>query len=115
MRQIDNLSSDADQVLQVTLADGSIVSFEFFYRAAIQRWTCSVARINFEADNLNLCVHPNLLRGYRDRIPFGLAITSNDGADPAFIDDFASGRIKVYVLDFDDVVAVEAAIADDLL
>jgi hypothetical protein len=115
MRQIDNLSAEANQVLQVTLADGTLVSFEFFYRAAIQRWTVSVARLEFEAYNLDLCLHPNLLRGYRERVPFGLAVTSTDGADPAFIDDFASGRIKIYVLDFEDVILVEQAIENDLL
>jgi hypothetical protein len=44
-----------------------------------------------------------------------LAITATDGADPAFIDDFQNGRIKAYVLSFEDVIAVDQAIEHDLL
>lgn len=110
MKQIDNLSSESDQLIQINLEDGSLVSFEFVYKPAIQRWVFNVAFDTFEADNLNLCLHPNILREFRDKLPFGLACTSTDGADPAFIEDFSSARVAVYLLSAAEVLQVETAI-----
>ncbi len=110
MKLISNLSDEADQVAKVVLADGSVVAFEFFYLAAIERWAFSVSHPDIEMDRSILCAGPNVLRDFRNIIPFGLGCYSTDGADPFYIEDFASGRITLYVLDASEVAFFEGAV-----
>lgn len=107
MLQVDNLSDDASQLTHVVLSDGSLVTLALVYQPATQRWTVDISRNTFAVNGLNLCVHPNLLREFRNIIPFGLAIVSTDGGDPVLIEDFVSGRITLFVLEAADVVAIE--------
>ena len=110
MVQIDNLSDDANQITRVPLPDGSLLVLNFIYRPAIQRWSVSITRNAFVLNNVELCAHPNLLREFRNTLPFGLAVTSTDGGDPVLISDFVSGRISIFVLDAADVQTVETSI-----
>ena len=109
MQRLDTLTDSADQITTLILPDKSLATFEFIYRPAIQRWTFSVSHPTLTVNGLNLCLSPNLLRPWRNVIPFGLACTSSDGADVAFIHDFLSGRILVYGLSAAEVAAVETS------
>lgn len=110
MNKIDNLGDEANQLTRIVLDDGSIVLLNFIYRGATQRWTVNITRNDFTVNDINLCVHPNLLRDFRENIPFGLALISTDGGDPVLINDFTSGRITMYTLSAADVSLVETDI-----
>lgn len=107
MRKVDNLTSDADQTTRITLDDGSIVTMRFVYDGTVQRWRLNVSRGAVSIEGINVCVHPNLLRQFRRNITFGLAVAAADQVDPVYIDDFANGRVTVYILEQDDVDYVE--------
>lgn len=118
MFQIDNLKSTANQTSTATLADGSTVTLTFKYRPTIQRWTVDVLYKNFIANGVGLSTHPNLLRIWRDVIPFGLQVVTVDGTDPFMASDLdTSGgqtpRVIVNILDGTagqtDLTDVEAA------
>lgn len=102
MIQVTNLSDAANQLSTVTLADGSTLSLNLIFRAATQRWTVSATRGDFTVNDVNMCLNPNLLRAFRETIPFGLTIISTDGADPFDINDWINGRCLLYVLDNTD-------------
>lgn len=110
MQQIDNLSDDADQLLTMTLTDVSDVQLEFIYLPAIQRWSMNLSHPNLTLHGFNLGVGPNVLRQWRELIPFGMAILSTDGLDPVDISDFANGRITVNILTPDEVALVESEV-----
>ena len=113
MNLIDNLSDAADQLVTLQLPDGSTATLELFYLGAPQRWSFNIAHSSFPNGALNgqmLCVHPNILRNFKRIIPFGLACISTDGQDPAFIEDFATARITLYILSAADVKTVESQI-----
>jgi hypothetical protein len=110
MQAITNLSDEADQLASVILADGSVAAFEFIYRPAIERWLFSLTHPTLAVNLINLCMGPNVLRDWRNVIAFGLACLTTDGADPFYIEDFASGRVTLYVLDASEVAGVETTI-----
>ena len=111
MKQITNLSDEADQLTKVVLDDGSVAVFEFVYLPAIERWVFSVSHPTLTVNRMILCAGPNVLRDFRNVISFGLGCYSTDGADPFYIEDFASGRITLYVLvNAAEVAAVETTI-----
>jgi hypothetical protein len=110
MNLIDNLSNDANQLVTLVLEDGTSVSMSLQYMPTIQRWAAGFTYGNFSATGLNLCIHPNLLRSWRNVIPFGIACNTIDGADPLYIDDFASGRASIYLLTAAEVADFETEI-----
>ena len=99
MVQITSLTNLAIQELNLRLDDGSTLTLTLYYRPTAQRWIFDCSYSNWAVKGQNLCVHPNILRNWRKIIPFGLTITSSDGADPFDQDDFVNGRISIYVLD----------------
>ncbi len=99
MVQIQNLGENAHQKTTVALADGSVVVFTLNFMPTAQRWAFDMEYDGKTYACLGLAVHPNLLRGFRDTLPFGLACASTDGVDPFDIRDFSSGRIILSVLD----------------
>lgn len=103
MIQLTTLNDSPNQETTVQLADGSVVTLRFIYRPSVQRWSVDVEHESIapggKIDGKGLCTHPNLLRQWRNTIPFGLSVISTDQQDPVSLQDFVSGRITVYVLD----------------
>ena len=110
MNQIDTISNEANQLIRFILDDGSTVVMNLVYRPASQRWTMDVGHDTFQANGINLGVHPNFMRPWRNVIPFGIACLATDGVDPIYIDDFSNGRCSLFILDASDVAAIEADI-----
>lgn len=110
MNQIDTISDEANQLIQVVLDTGETVQLTLVFRPAVQRWSIDVLGPTIQIDGLNVCTFPNLLRSWRQVINFGLACVSIDGSDPFQIDDFSMGRCQLFMLGAADVAAVEAAI-----
>jgi hypothetical protein len=83
------------------------------YRGASQRWVFNFTHPQFPNGAIQgqmLCVHPNILRNFKNVLDFGMAVVSTNGEDPVSIEDFANGRVSLYILDAVDVAAVESAI-----
>lgn len=112
MQQITNLSDEADQLTKVVLADGSVAIFEFIYLPTIERWSFNVSHPDITVNCMILCAGANVLRDFRNIIPFGLGCYSTDGADPFYIEDFKSGRITLFVLDESEVDYFETNVFD---
>lgn len=103
MRLLDKLNSNPRQTFSVLAEDGSTVTFSFVYLPSQQCWTVDVLRNDFAVKGIQLQVNPNILRNYRNVIPFGLSVTSEDGYDPYYLDDFDTQRIQVYLMSAADV------------
>lgn len=107
MKLVDNLSDEPFQTSQITLADGSILVLTLRYLENIRRWMLDVSHPLFNISGMNLCNHYNLLRPWRNKIPFGLACISVDGIDPVYVTDFSLGRVSLFVLSSSEVQGVE--------
>lgn len=102
---LNNLTLGSNQTAAAVLADGTTVTFVFAYHAAVQRWAVDVSYQAFAIKGKGLSTHPNLLRLYRNIIPFGLQVLTADGTDPFMPSDLAAGaggaqaRVTIVVLD----------------
>ncbi len=104
---IDNLTNFADQTTLVKLEDGSTVSIELIFHGATERWVMNVTYGDRVFNGVGVCCYPNLMRPWKNLIPFGIACTSANQTDPFNINDFATGRVLLYVLDEADVLDIE--------
>jgi hypothetical protein len=109
---IDNLTNNPNQTSTVVLSDGTTVEFNFRFMdtASPAFWVFDVVydTLGFEVNNINLSTHPNILRQWKNILPFGLLVNSSDGLDPLDINDFINGRITLVLLDKTGIAAVEA-------
>ena len=103
-------TSNAKQQFTVIGPKGERISFYLYYLPTQQIWAFDLANDTFELNGIQLVSAPNVLRAYRKIINFGLMCLSNDGLDPFYINDFTTGRIKLYFLDSDEVEPVQESI-----
>lgn len=107
---IDNLTGFADQLSVLQLPDGTVANMELIFNGTTERWTMNIVYGNFVCSGIGVCCYPNVLRQWRNILPFGIACTTSDQTDPFNINDFASGRALLYILSAADVQAVEIQI-----
>lgn len=107
MLQLTNLTSDPRQQFTIIGENGEIIPTYLFYCPTQIGWFMNISYGNFVANGLRLVATPNMLFQWKNIIPFGLMCVSNDGYDPFYLDDFTTGRIKIYLLNSTDVPIFE--------
>lgn len=107
MTQIDNLTNFSNQQVVLILTDGTSAVLNLIFNAATQRWTMNVQYLTKIINGIGLCTFPNILRQWKNIFPFGLAVITADQTDPFTVNDFITGRVKMYLLNSDDVKQVE--------
>lgn len=110
MRLLDSLNDAADQLLNFPIGDGTSAKLEFKYLSGIQRWTVDVTHPLLILVGYNLSMGPNILRPWRNLIPFGMAVDSINGLDPMNLEDFNNGICQIYMLSAAEVQVVEQQI-----
>ncbi len=110
MQQVTAITDDPNQTLGIILPDGSTVSMTLNYIPAQQGWFYSLSYGSFEANLMRIVVSPNMIRRFRNIIPFGLAVTTIDGYEVINQSDWVSGRAQMYALFGTDIQAVETLI-----
>jgi hypothetical protein len=83
------------------------IGFSFRYMASQNLWKIDVSYGDFEAKGIILVCSPNLLRQWRNILPFGLMVASVDTLDPIYLNDFTEGRVSVYLLNLQEVADFE--------
>jgi len=107
MKIIDIVGEDARQSFSIILPDNTRVDVSLWYSSQQAGWFYSISRGSFSLTNRRVVNSPNMLRAFRDVIPFGLCCIISDGQEPVFINDFSTGRAKLYIMDEADVADVE--------
>ena len=110
MTTITGITSQPKQNLAVVLEDGSQVSIYLEYRLQQKGWFANMAwGDDWIVNGMRLVSGPNLLHHWFKLIPFGLALNTDGDADPYNVEDFATGRSVLTLLNADDVLQVNSA------
>ena len=110
MIQLTNLTNSSNQQTTVNLPDGTQMILSLKYSGGVQRWFYGISHPSLARTFQGLCVHPNLLRPYRNIIDFGLSCVASDGVDPVTVEDFLNQRVAIFILNAADVAFVESQI-----
>jgi len=110
MLLINSITNDPIQQMVLDGIPGIQVTVVLRFMPRIQIWNMDVSYTNFIADGIPLVCSPNLLRQWRNIIPFGIGITNNYHLDPYTINDFSTGVSQFYLLDSTDVANIEQTI-----
>jgi hypothetical protein len=70
-------------------------------------WYMDLIYGDWELNGYQVVLHPNILRQFRNQIPFGIAFVSTDGIEPVLESDFADDRVSMYILNSSEVEEIE--------
>lgn len=107
MYLLNNLGNEPKQKLSMMLEDNTRLELYFEYRANQEGWFFGFNYNDTTYKNIRLTTSYNVLRAYRNWLPFGLRCDTIDMGEPVGVDDFVSGYASVYLLSKEDVQAIE--------
>lgn len=107
MFQITQLGNEPRQEIEMILNNQTRIKFNFEYKAQCLGWFFGFRYGNINYQNIRLTTSYNILRAYRNWLPFGLRCDTADDEEPMNINDFINGYANVYLLTKADVQAIE--------
>lgn len=110
MRLINALTADAKQKYTLIGENKERIGFYLYYMPSQQTWFFDIDDGAFIAKGLQLGLGYNILRNYKNLLTYGLMVTSSDGLDPFYINDFVSGRITIFLLNNEEKELIESGI-----
>jgi hypothetical protein len=99
IRVLSTLNDNAYQTVSFDTKKGERVKLTFRFIPSQETWIFDVESPSLTVYGLALSAFVNLLDPYHNIISWGMYVWSKDGFDPWRIDDFATGRIRVAVLE----------------
>jgi len=110
MLQITEITAEPKQKHAVDIVGYEPATFFFEFRPNQNAWFLSLIWSSFATYNIQIAKNYNLLRQFKNVIPFGLTIHTKSGQDPMQEDSFSSGDVQFYILSSSEVAEVETAL-----
>lgn len=107
MRQILEISNDPKQKFTLITDDNLAFDFKLEYSDQQGGWYFSLTYGILTINRSRLVTDPNILRQYKNVLPFGIGVMSDDGTEPFLIDDLSTSRVNLYILDQSEVQSLE--------
>jgi hypothetical protein len=111
MNWINTITSNPNQSMTLKLDTGAAVALTLMYSESQKGWFFSTTYGTMAFNNKRIVTGVNMLRGFRNILPFGFACITTDGYEPVFKDDFANGRAALFLLNQADLATVEQMLA----
>jgi len=107
MRQLTEITDDPKQTFDVITEDNQNFELGLEYSDQQQGWFFSIIFGNLSINGMRLTTSPNILRQYKNILPFGISIAVDDLSEPFLIDDFITERVKAFLLTPEEVEGIE--------
>lgn len=108
MNLIQGITSKPKQLLALALPDGTRATLSLEYRPNQAAWFYSITYGKLIANGRQLVASPNILRAFKNVLPFGIACIGAGNIDPVNIEDFVNGNAALYLLSAQDLTDQEA-------
>ena len=109
MKIIQGITDAPNQQMDVLIEGGTVATLTLYYREQQQAWFYDINwNGNFICSGRQVVVHPNMLRQFRNLIPFGLAAFSPSNLEPLSQNAFADGTGTLVLLNATDVTNAES-------
>ena len=73
------------------------------YNSSRQGWFLDLVSENFSIYGIRITSVPNILRQWQKKLGFGIGVLTENKSEPFFLEDFNTGRAKMYLLEPDDL------------
>ena len=109
MTIITGLTSQPKQQMTLQIQDGSQASFYLEYVPQQTGWFWSLTWNTLTINGSRLTAFPNILRQWKNILPFGTAVLTAGNVEPLNQTDLADGTATLLLLTDTDVQLVEAS------
>lgn len=110
IRILNTLTESAYQTVSFVTAEGEDVTLTLRFIPSQETWYLDVESQSLTTRGLALTSFEDVLYSYKNNISWSLWVWSKDGFDPWRVDDFATKRIQLCVLE-----DIERAIIEEYL
>lgn len=110
MRKITEITNSPNQTCQLVLDTNDIVDFKMYFLETQSSWYFDFTYNNLVCNGNKVVLSANILRSFKNIIPFGIMFLSDDSIAPYKIDDFSTERVGLYLLNQDDVNTIETEV-----
>jgi hypothetical protein len=109
MQRLKGFTDSSFQTAKLPLETNEEATIRLKFSPTQYSWYFDIEYKNLISNGNKVVLGSNLLRAFKNIIPFGLAFKSLDGVDPFKLDDFIGDdpRVKIYLLNEQDVLEVE--------
>lgn len=73
------------------------------YNTSRQGWFLDLVSDNIKIYGIKMTSVPNILRQWKDLLGFGISVICENNSEPFFLEDFNTGRAKLFLLELDDL------------
>ena len=110
MKKVINITNNPKQTVTLQTDKGEDIDLYLEYKPRVQSWFFSFKYNELETKNLQVSIHPNILRQFKRMIDFGIGFVSTNKAEPFSIDSFSTGKCELVLLNKEDVINIESKI-----
>ena len=110
MQRITSLTSYPNQQMQLVLDNNETADFNLYYNGRVQGWFFNLEYKDLIIKGTKVVLHPNILRQFRNNIPFGIRFEAKSKVEPFQDTSFSSGDCIMYILNSDEVQETEEKI-----
>ncbi len=107
MKIISGISTQPKQNQTVTLDDGSTFDLYLEYKPLQTGWFLDLTYAGQEYKGMRLVTSPNMLRAWRNLMPFGIGVVAKGDVEPLNLADLGTGVVTLYLLNSSDVAQIE--------
>lgn len=107
MFYINKIINAASQQLTLTGIPNVQIGMTLQYMPRIQQWNMGITYGDTIINGILVKCSVNILRQWKNNLPFGIACIRADGLDPYALDDFQDQLANLYLLNSDEVITVE--------
>ena len=108
MIEVTTLTGYPNQIHKLLLENRETADFRLYFYARQYSWYYDITYKDITIKGSKVVLTPNSLRQFKNILPFGLAFYSDSFVEPFKLDDFVSGRIKMGILNKDEVQEIES-------
>jgi hypothetical protein len=111
---LTGLTDNPNQQWPITIPDGTTATLSLVYRPQQLGWFYDLSWDGntppWQNNGRRLVAGPNVLRQYRNQIPFGLTVSTGNNLDPFAQTAFIDGTCTLLLLDPVDISGIESAL-----
>jgi hypothetical protein len=105
-----SLTQYPNQIHTIPLANNETALIRLYYNARMQCWYFDLEYKEITINCIKVTIHPNILRQFRNILPFGICFLSDGYIEPFEIEAFSHGRVSMGILSEEEVTQVESEI-----
>ena len=110
MIQITSITDYPKQRVQIPLDEGSTIDFRLYFMPTQYSWYYDFIYNDYSSFGNKVVLTFNALRHLKNLIPFGFAFLAESSVEPFSIEDFSSQRVKMYLLNSEEIKEIEETI-----